>query len=173
MRNKIITVFGSAFTKPEDKYYSEVEEIGKLLAERGYSVCSGGYAGIMEAVSKGAKSVKGKTIGITVAGWTAKPNQYLDEVVEMPNLMERIMELITISDGYIVLKGGAGTLTELAITLELMNKISIPEKPIYIYKGFWHDVLETLKLDSEKLSALIDRNINYFNEPGEITVLLN
>lgn len=170
MRNNIITVFGSAFTKPEDTYYTEVVQIGELLAKKGYSVCSGGYAGIMEAVSKGAKTVKGKTIGITVAGWTAKPNQYLDEVVEMPNLMERIMELITISDGYIVLKGGTGTLTELAITLELMNKKSIPEKPIFIYKGFWNNVLETLKLDSENLKSLINRNIQYFNEPVEINL---
>jgi hypothetical protein len=172
MRNKIITVFGSAFTKPEETYYSEVEEIGKLLAQKGYSICSGGYAGIMEAVSKGAKSVKGKTIGITVVGWSAIPNQYLDEVVEMPNLMERIMELITISDGYIVLKGGTGTLTELAVTLELMNKKSIPEKPIFVYKGFWKNVLETLKLDSEKLSALIEKNIIYFDEPEKISLFL-
>lgn len=172
MRNKIITVFGSAFTKPEDTYYAEVVQIGKLLAEKGYSVCSGGYAGIMEAVSKGAKSAKGKTIGITVAGWTTIPNIYLDEVVEMPNLMERIMELITISDGYIVLKGGTGTLTELAVTLELMNKKAIPEKPIMIYKDFWKNVLETLKLDSKNLSALIDRNILYFNKPEGFSSIL-
>ena len=172
MRNKIITVFGSGFTRQDETYYAEAEEIGKILGKKRITVCNGGYSGIMEAVSKGAKSAGGKTIGITVEGWTAKPNKYLDEEVRMPNLMERITELITISDGYIVLKGGTGTLVELSLTLELMNKKAIPEKPIIIYKDFWKNVLETLKLDSEKLASLIDRNIQYFNEPVEINKLI-
>ncbi len=160
MKNKIITSFGSAFVNPEDVYYKEVTEIGKALAENRYTVCSGGYAGTMEAISKGAKSAGGKTIGVTVSTWSSKPNDYLDEVVKMPNLMERIMELIAIADGYVIFKGGTGTLVELSITLELMNKNSIPEKPIILYGDFWSGVIEILKQDSDKLYGLIERNIH-------------
>ncbi len=173
MRNKIITSFGSAFVNPDDIYYKEVTAIGRSLAENGYMVCSGGYAGTMEAISKGAKGAGGKTIGVTVSSWNSKPNSYLDEEVKMPNIMERITELIAIADGYVVLKGGTGTLVELSVTLELMNKKSIPEKPILLFGNFWSGVIETLKQDSERLVELIERNVKTVNEPKEIPVCLN
>jgi uncharacterized protein (TIGR00725 family) len=115
--NKIITSFGTGYLEPNTEFYNEIFEIGKVLGHNNITVCSGGYYGSMEAISKGVKLTGGKTIGVTVKGWKSGPNKYIDEVVEMPNLMERITELITIADLYIIFKGGTGTLSEIALTL--------------------------------------------------------
>jgi uncharacterized protein (TIGR00730 family) len=170
--SKIITSFGTAFIKPEEPLYSEAEELGKYIAEAGYTVCSGGYYGTMEAISKGAKSAGGKTIGITVKDWKAEPNKYVDEIAAMPNLMERIVELIGIADAYIIFKGGTGTLLEISAALELMNKKAIPEKKMIFYTDFWKNLIEILMQDSDSLTKLIERNVFFINEPNEIPKLL-
>ena len=164
----IITVFGSAFTSAEDKLYKDAEAIGKLLAENGCAVCSGGHAGIMEAVSKGVKSAGGKTIGITVDTWTKNCNAYIDEEIRMPDLMQRIMKLIELADAYIVFNGGTGTLLELSAVLEFMNKNMMKEKPVILYGEFWKNVIEILKPDSKNLAELIERNVKIVTEPMRI-----
>lgn len=171
--NKIITSFGSGFTKAGEPLYSEIEKIGKIIAENGWTLCSGGYYGTMEAISKGAKNGGGKTIGITVKSWTKKPNEYIDEEAKMPNLMERIVELIGIADAYVIFRGGTGTLVEISTALELMNQKVIPEKPIIFYGKFWEDVINTLKLDTAGLSDLIDRNVRFVLRAEEIISALN
>lgn len=170
--NKVITSFGSAFIKQDDPLYSEIETIGRYIAEAGYSVCTGGYNGSMEAISKGAKQAGGKTTGITVKGWKSEPNIYLDEIAAMPNLMERIVELIGIADAYIIFKGGTGTLVEISVALELMNKRSMPEKKMIFYTDFWKDMIEILKQDSPALNKMIEKNIYFINKPEEIKNLI-
>ncbi len=161
---RIITVFGSGFTTSDDKLYYEAQIAGKILANNGFTVCTGGYYGIMEAVSKGAKSVNGKTIGIIVdpalnTGWKSEPNNYIDEIVKMPNLMERLTELIAIGDTYLIFKGGTGTLVELSVALELMNKKVMKEKKLIIFNSFWEHIVNLLKQDTAQLSELIERCI--------------
>ncbi len=165
---RIITIFGSAFTSPEDNLYRQAEDIGKILAQNGITVCTGGFAGIMEAVSKGTKSAGGKTIGVTVAQWQKKPNMYIDKEIKMPSLTERITELIALGDAYIVFKGGTGTLVETSVALELMNKKAMKEKPVIFFTDFWKNMIEILKLDSEKLADLIERNVRFVYETIEI-----
>jgi len=172
MKDKIITSFGSAFITPESPLYTEVESIGRLLALKDYTVCSGGYYGTMEAISKGAKSHDGKTIGVTVKDWIAKPNSFIDEIVVMPNLMERIVELIALADAYIIFRGGTGTLLEISAALEMMNKKTIPERPLIFYTDFWKNLITILRQDSESLSALIGRNVKFINKPKEIESLV-
>ncbi|MBZ0202428.1 MAG: LOG family protein [Ignavibacteria bacterium] len=172
MPNKIITSFGSAFITPQDSLYREAEELGGIIASKGWTVCSGGYYGSMEAISKGAKSTGGKTIGVTVKDWQAKPNDFVDEVVIMPNLMERIVELIALADAYIVFKGGTGTLLEISATLEMMNKKAIPEKLMIFYTDFWKGLILTLKSDSDTLSVSIEHNIKFISKPEDLKALI-
>lgn len=169
---KVITSFGSAFINENEPLYSEITEIGKYIAEAGYNVCCGGYYGSMEAISKGAKSSGGKTIGVTVKGWESAPNSYIDEIAAMPNLMERIVELIGIADAYIIFKGGTGTLVEISVALELMNKRSMPEKKMIFYTDFWKNMIEILKQDSAKLNDMINRNVFFIEKLEEIKKLL-
>lgn len=170
--NRIITSFGSAFVNENEPLYNKICEIGKQIGSRGWSVYSGGYAGSMEAISKGVKSAGGKTTGIGVKGWTTKPNPFLDEFVEMPNLMERIVELIGIADAYIIFKGGTGTLVEISVALELMNKKAMPEKSMIFYTDFWKNLIEILKLDSLSLKELIERNVKFIDTAEEVLNLL-
>ncbi len=170
---KTITIFGSAFTSPDDKLYLEAVEIGKLLAESGYAVCSGGHAGIMEAVSKGVKSANGKTTGVTVDTWTKKCNQYIDEEIRMPDLMQRIIRLIELGDAYIVFRGGTGTLLELSAVLEYMNKNMMNEKKVLLVGDTWKNVIEILKLDSVKLAELIIRNVKIITNAEEVVSVMS
>ena len=170
---KIITSFGSGQISPDDPYYSEVYEIGYVLAVAGYTVCSGGYYGTMQAISQGAKNGGGKTIGITVSEWEQKANPYIDEEIRSANLMERLQLLINKANAFLVFKGGTGTLTEIALTLELMNKDKIAPKPLYFYGDTWKHLTELLKKDSEKLSRIIEDYTFFFNTPAELTGLLS
>lgn len=158
---KVITIFGSGLLTPDDELYSQIEQIGKLIAENKYVVCSGGYGGVMEAISKGAKSADGKTYGITVSAWKSKPNKFIDEEIRMPNLMERLTELIALGDAYVVCNGETGTLVEISMTFELMNKQSMKEKRIIFYTDYWKPVIERLRTGSKRISDLINRNVRF------------
>lgn len=168
----IVTVFGSANVHPSDESYKHAEEIGSLLAQSKYTVCTGGYGGIMEAASKGAKNAGGKTMGITIDTPGVRPNEYIDENVVMPNWVERLMELIAIGDAYIVFRGGSGTLVELSAILEMMNKKIMKQKPIVLYGSFWQKVLETLKLDSQQLNSVIDTTVKIAYQTDEVLKIL-
>jgi hypothetical protein len=162
---KIITVFGSALIKHSDPHYKQAEHIGRMLAQNNYTICSGGYGGIMEAVSRGAKSVDGNTIGITLDIPGREPNEYIDENVIMPNWVERLMELIALGDSYVIFKGGSGTLVELSAAIEMMNKKVMKDKLLIFYRRFWEKTIGTIKDDSRSLTKLINQRIVFINSP--------
>lgn len=164
----IVTIFGSANVPVSDESYKHAEEVGSLLAENKYTVCTGGYGGIMEAASRGAKNAGGKTMGITIKTPGVRPNEYIDENVIMSNWVERLMELIAIGDAYLIFRGGSGTLVELSAALEMMNKKIMKQKPIILYGSFWQKVLETLKLDSKQLNSVIDSTVKIASRPEEV-----
>lgn len=170
--DKIITIFGSGEANLDKSFYKETEQIGKTLAEKGYSICCGGYRGTMEAVCKGAKSVNGKTIGITIDYPGSKPNEFIDENVVMPNWVERLMELIAIGDAYVVLKGGSGTMVEISSVIEMMNKKIMKEKPVIFYRDYWKKVVDTLKNDTAKLQNIIKSNIVFVSKEQDIINVL-
>ena len=131
----------------------------------------------MEAVSKGAKSAGGKTLGVTVKEWDTKPNEYIDEIIPMRNLIERMVELVGIADAYLIFKGGTGTLVEISVALELMNnkrnRKAMGEKPLIFYGDFWRSLIEILKLDSDRLKDLIERNVKFITSAAELHDLLS
>lgn len=170
--DKIITTFGSGLLPSDEIVYGDIVEIGKHLAENKYIVCTGGYAGTMEAVSKGAKSAGGRTYGITVSSWSNIPNKYIDEETKMPNPVERLMELIALGDAYMIFRGGTGTLVEISLTLELMNKSMMKEKQLFFFSDFWRNTIDTLRIDSERVKGIIERNVKFFKKPDEIVRFL-
>ncbi len=172
MSSKTITSFGSAFITPDEPLYTEIEQLGKLVAESGYDVCSGGYYGSMEAISKGSFVAGGKTIGIGVKGWEIKPNQYLTGSILAENLMDRILKLINAADAYIIFKGGTGTLLEISAALELMNKKAMPEKKMIFYTDFWKNMISILQQDTDSLKEILNRNIFFIQKPAEILKLI-
>jgi uncharacterized protein (TIGR00730 family) len=142
---KIVTVFGSSRPKESDSDYAEARALGRALADNGFAVCSGGYAGVMEAVSRGAKEAGGKTYGVTAEFFQAKSNPWIDVEVRMKTFQERLFELIRMADAFVACKGGTGTLVELAIVWEMLNKSVIAAKPFAVLGDFWTPVLERVR----------------------------
>jgi uncharacterized protein (TIGR00730 family) len=141
---KIVTVFGSSRAMPESNTYKQAFELGKLLAEAGFTVCNGGYGGIMEASSQGAKRFGGRTIGITAKVFEKKPaNILIDEEIYTENYIERLGKLTQIADAFIVLKGGVGTLSELSLVW-CMTVIGEMRKPIILVGDSWQKVIKNM-----------------------------
>jgi uncharacterized protein (TIGR00725 family) len=140
----IITVFGSARPVEGEASYEEARMLGLELGKAGCVVCNGGYGGTMEASARGAKEAGGKTIGVVSEFFSIEPNRWIDKRVVVKSLTDRLMELISLADGYIVLKGGTGTLLEFASVWEFMNKSVIEQKPVVVLGNFWKGVIDTL-----------------------------
>ena len=142
-QEKIVTVFGSSRPREGEADYEEARVLGRALAKHGFAVCSGGYGGVMEAVSRGAKEAGGKTYGVTAEFFTAvKLNSWIDTEVRMKTWEERLFELIRLADGFVACKGGTGTLVELAVVWEMLNKSVITGKPFAVLGNFWQPVLD-------------------------------
>ena len=148
---KKVCVFGT-YKGLGKKEKEDIIRLGRLLAGNNIVVVSGGFGGSMEDVSKGAKSAGGKTIGVTYYRDEdlsfKKPNEFIDEEIRTDNIFARINKMMKISDGFIVLQGGTGTLLELAAVLEHINKGMMPPKPIVAIGRFWQDVVDSLSGES-------------------------
>jgi len=142
---KIVTVFGSSRPKAGDAEYEEARELGNLLAKRGFAVCTGGFGGVMEGVSRGAKEGGGKTYGVTAEFFKRQANAWVDTEVRMETWDDRLFELIRLADGFAVCKGGTGTLVELAVVWEMLNKSVIAGKPIAVVGDFWQPILDRVR----------------------------
>jgi len=141
----VITVFGSAQPSPGDEAYAEAEHLGSLLARAGFSVCNGGYGGTMEASAKGARAAGGTAIGITISALGISPNPWNSTVIPMPTLVERLQKLLELGEGFVVLRGGTGTLLELAITWEFLTKHLMRPKPVVCLGSFWTPLVEMMR----------------------------
>lgn len=107
-----VSVFGSSQPKEDSTAYAEAQELGRLLAERGHTVLTGGYIGVMEAVSRGAREAGGHVIGVTcedIEAWRpTKANAWVMEEIRVKTLIERLHTLIHESDAAFALPGGWG-----------------------------------------------------------------
>jgi uncharacterized protein (TIGR00730 family) len=142
---RIITVFGSSRPREDHADYQEARLLGRALAESGFAVCSGGYAGVMEAVSRGAKEAGGKTYGVTAEFFKPKANAWIDTEIRVTTWQERLFELVRVADGFVTCKGGTGTLVELAVVWEMLNKSVIDNKPIVALGEFWTPILDRVR----------------------------
>jgi len=145
-KEQIVTVFGSSRPLEGEMDYEDARVLGRALAENGFAVCSGGYSGVMAAVSRGAKETGGKTYGVTAEFFSAaKVNAWIDVEVRMKTWQERLFELIRLADGFVACKGGTGTLVELAVVWEMMNKSVMSGKPFTALGDFWQPILERVR----------------------------
>jgi uncharacterized protein (TIGR00730 family) len=142
---KVITVFGSSRPRAGEAHYDEARHLGAALASQGFVVCSGGYGGVMEAVSRGAKEAGGRTLAVTAKFFRARANEWVDEEVRVGTWQERLFELIRRGRGYVVCPGGTGTLVELSIVWEMINKGVMRKKPVVSLGSFWAPVIECVR----------------------------
>src|SRR5512138_2318356 len=141
-----VSVFGGSQPKENDPAYAEAVKLGKLLAERGHIVLTGGYIGTMEAVSRGAREAGGHVIGVTcedIEAWRpTKANRWVIEEIKKKTLLERLHTLIHESDAALALPGGPGTLAEISVMWNLMIVESLHRRPLILIGDGWQSVFD-------------------------------
>ncbi len=134
-----VTVFGGSTCS--EAVGKMAEELGKLLAQAGHTVITGGYGGVMSAVSKGAREAGGEAIGVVLKG-IGEPNMFVGVPALADNYWDRLGMLMEMGDAYIAFPGNSGTSTELLAALYTQaNRMRLlrgsPKKPvILLYSGF-------------------------------------
>jgi uncharacterized protein (TIGR00730 family) len=151
----VVAVFGASSSSPGDGHYEAGVTCGRLLAEAGFTVATGGYAGLMEAVSEGAASAGGHVIGVTVPPVFPDrhgANPHVIEERRARTLTERIHELIAVSDASIALHGSIGTATELLVAWNLAyvaRFAGLQPRPVVAVGARWRGLVATLTMTLE------------------------
>ena len=140
-----ITVFGGSRCGPDSAEYQEALKLGRLLVEAGFEVCSGGYAGIMEAISRGAHEAGGNVIGVTMEQFKSAPNPYLKKIEPSADFYARLQILIRESAGYIALRGGMGTVTEISLVWNKLVMNVLPKRPLILLGECWPPSINCLR----------------------------
>jgi uncharacterized protein (TIGR00725 family) len=149
MLPKHVTIFGSSQTRPNTPAYAQAMHLGELLGKAGCTVLTGGYIGSMEAVSRGAAEAGGHVIGVTcedIERWRpgVKANPWVNEEWRCSTLLARLERLIDGCEAALALPGGPGTLTEVALTWNLLLTDAIPAKPLILIGPGWQKTFVTL-----------------------------
>ena len=169
-----ISVFGGSQPKEGETAYTEAQELGRLLAQRGHTVLTGGYIGTMEAVSRGANEAGGHVVGVTcddIEAWRAvKPNQWVKEERREKTLLGRLQALIEGCEAALALPGGAGTLTEIALMWNLMIVESLPRRPLILIGGGWQSTFDQFFKDLEIYTSARQREMLQFAEDVKTAV---
>lgn len=145
MHDSRVAVFGSSEPRPGDGGYERARRVGALLARAGLTVVTGGYGGVMEAASRGAREEGGAAIGVTVSTFASRsPNSYLTQVIEEPDLFARTRRLMALSAGFIILPGKSGTLAEAAFLWALRRAGELGDRPVVLLGPEWAEATGTL-----------------------------
>lgn len=172
-----VSIFGSARTQPDHPYYKTAEEIGAKLVRHGYGVITGGGPGIMEAGNKGAKSEKGKSVGLNIIlPFEQDGNIYIDpdKIISFDYFFVRKVMFVRYSQGFIVMPGGFGTLDECFEAITLIQTKKIGKFPIVLVgKEFWGGLVDWIKqtlLEEEKNISADDLDLFKIVETPEEAV---
>ena len=142
---RIISVFGSSAPQPGSADYESARNLGRLLAKAGFVAQTGGYTGTMAAVSQGAHEAGGHVIGVTcgqIEQFRPGPaNRWVQEEIKCTTLRERVLYLVDNCDGAIVLPGGIGTLSELALIWSMIQVGEVSPRPVITVGGLWQRTL--------------------------------
>lgn len=137
-----VTIFGSARLPQDSKYCKMAYDLGRMLAENGHAVITGGGPGIMEAASHGAYEIGGRVIGLNITlAHEQHPNPYLTDCLTFEYFFARKVALAMSAKTFVFMPGGFGTMDELSEVLCLMQEGKMPKMPVFLvgedyWKGF-------------------------------------
>lgn len=142
-----VSIFGSARLKPANQYYKLATETAKLLCKHDYAIITGAGPGIMEAANKGAKQVKGKSVGLNIeVPMEQRPNRYVDELLDFHYFFVRKVMFVRYAKAFVIFPGGFGTHDELFESLNLIQTMKIPKFPVVLVgKKYWKGWLDYIK----------------------------
>jgi len=177
-----VSIYGSARTKSDNKYYLAAENIAARLVKEGYGVITGGGPGIMEAGNKGAYEAGGKSVGLNIVlPFEQFSNRYVDadKLINFRYFFVRKVMFVKYAQAFVLLPGGFGTLDELFETITLVQTEKISRIPIVLYGSeYWSGLIEWIRevmfekfhnigaddLELMKITDSIDEVINHINE---------
>ena len=140
-----VSIFGSARTSPDNKYYKLAEDLAYKLTQNGYGVITGGGPGVMEAANMGARKGNGRSVGINIdLPFEQEPNLFIDtdKLISFDHFFVRKVMFMKYSQGFIILPGGYGTFDELFEALTLIQTQKIGKFPIVmIGKKYWEGLI--------------------------------
>ena len=155
-----VSIFGSARTKPQDKYYKTAMEIAGGLVKSGYGIITGGEPGIMEAANRGAKEAGGKSVGLNIIlPHEQSHNIFIDhdKLITFDYFFVRKVMFVRYAQGFIGMPGGFGTLDEIFEAITLIQTQKIGRFPIVLVgKSFWNGLVGWLRAEVFEKA----RNIN-------------
>src|SRR5438034_1028869 len=142
-----VTVFGSARTTPEDPYYDKAVETGRMLAQEGFPIITGGGPGIMEAANRGAQEGNGLSIGCNIElPFEQGLNPYVERSINFRYFFVRKTMFVKYSTAFIVFPGGYGTMDELFEALTLIQTGKVSNFPVILFGAqYWAGLVEWLK----------------------------
>ena len=144
-----VSIFGSARTKPTDRYYDETVKIAEKIVKQGFGVITGGGPGLMEAANKGAQQGDGTSVGLVIElPFEQKINPYIDKDkhINFDYFFVRKVMFIKYAQAFVVMPGGFGTLDELFEALTLIQTEKIKKFPIVLFgSDFWSGLIDWIK----------------------------
>ncbi len=161
-----VTVFGSARTKPDNKYYKMATEIAKKLTNKGFGIITGGGPGIMEAANKGAFENKGVSAGANIElEFEQHPNPYIDDdkLITFDYFFVRKVMFMKYSQGFVVMPGGFGTFDEFFEAVTLIQTKKIAKFPIVLVgKDYYQGLVEWIKTTMIKEGTISPKDLDIF-----------
>lgn len=147
-----VSIFGSSQLVEGDDEYEQTRRLAGLLTSDGWRVVSGGYAGVMEAASRGAAEAGGLPVGVTVVGWSSRlrANPWVAEEIAASDLFDRLRHLLG-SEALVAVAGGVGTLAELALGWNLQQAVDAPRRQLIAMGRRWEAMMPAFR------EHLIDR----------------
>jgi uncharacterized protein (TIGR00730 family) len=144
-KRPLITVFGSSQSNPGSRLYADSFKLGRLLGAAGFDLMTGGYKGVMEAVSSGAHQAGAHVIGITMRRFEDRVNRYVMDEIRTATFYERFGWLVDRADGYIAMHGGIGTLAEVTFTWQELQLQMVPPRPLVLVGERWRRLFQSFR----------------------------
>lgn len=161
-----ISLFGSARTQPNEKYYQKAVNIARKLSDHGYGVITGGGPGIMEAANKGAQKGEGQSIGLNIdLPFEQNSNAYIDHEsnLKFDYFFVRKVVFVKYSQAFVVFPGGFGTMDEMFEALTLIQTKKIDQKPIvFVGKEYWSGLIDWIKSTMLKEGNISEKDLDLF-----------
>jgi len=172
-----VTVFGSARSQPGEPTYELARTVGRLLAEAGFAVITGGGPGAMEAANRGCQEGGGLSIGCNIElPHEQILNPYLDVSIEFRYFFARKTMFVKYADAFVILPGGLGTLDELFEALTLIQTGKIRHFPVVLMgKGYWGGLVEWMRSTQVPAGTIAADDLNLFrmtDDPAEAIAII-
>ncbi len=184
-----VSIFGSARSKPSNKYYKKAVTVSRLLAENGYSIITGGGGGIMEAANKGAMAAKdnalkkngkerGKSVGLNInLPMEQAPNEFQDLGLDFRYFFVRKVMFVKYAIGYVCMPGGFGTMDEFFEALTLIQTLKIYPFPLILFgSDFWKNLITFMEETMVKNNTIAKSDMSLItltDDPNEVVDIIN